>query len=181
VKRVSLSKAECPVARSLDVIGDWWTLLIVRDALDGVRRFGAFQKNLGIAKGMLAARLKEMVERGVMNVTPASDGTAYQEYVLTEKGRDLFAVVVALRQWGEEHLYAPGEAHSTLIVSATRQPVGRLELRARNGRPLRSDDTEVSKVEALAASGEATHVVVPHKRLAVKDRARLPVRMKKMR
>ena len=76
-----------------------WTLLIVRDAFDGVRRFGAFQKNLGIAKGVLTARLKEMVERGVMTVTPASDGTAYQEYVLTEKGRDLFAVVVALRQW----------------------------------------------------------------------------------
>jgi DNA-binding HxlR family transcriptional regulator len=169
VKRVSLSKAECPVARSLDVIGDWWTLLIVRDALDGVRRFGAFQKNLGIAKGMLAARLKEMVERGVMTVTAASDGTAYQEYVLTEKGRDLFAVVVALRQWGEDHLYASGEAHSTLIVSATRQPVGRLELRAKNGRPLCSDDTEVSKVEAYAVSGRAKQMPVPRKRRAAKD------------
>jgi DNA-binding HxlR family transcriptional regulator len=169
VKRVSLSKAECPVARSLDLIGDWWTLLIVRDALDGVRRFGAFQKNLGIAKGMLAARLKQMVERGVMNVTAASDGTAYQEYVLTEKGRDLFAVVVALRQWGEDHLYAPGEAHSTLVVSATRQPVGRLELRAKNGRPLCSDDTEVSKVEAHAVSGRTTQTIVARKRRAAKN------------
>jgi DNA-binding HxlR family transcriptional regulator len=169
VKRISLSKAECPVARSLDVIGDWWTLLIVRDALDGVRRFGAFQKNLGIAKGMLAARLKEMVERGVMTVTAASDGTAYQEYVLTAKGRDLFAVVVALRQWGEDHLYAPGEAHSTLIVSATRQPVGRLELRAKSGRPLYSHDTEVSKVEAYAVSGRAKQMPVPRKRSAAKD------------
>jgi DNA-binding HxlR family transcriptional regulator len=148
MKRVSLSKAECPVARSLDAIGDWWTLLIVRDAFDGVRRFGAFQKNLGIARGMLTARLKEMVERGVMTVTPASDGTAYQEYVLTEKGRDLFAVVVALRQWGEAHLYAPGEPHSTLVARATEQRVGRLQVRAANGRPLRWDDTEVRTLKA---------------------------------
>jgi DNA-binding HxlR family transcriptional regulator len=155
VKRVSLSKAECPVARSLDAIGDWWTLLIVRDAFDGVRRFGAFQKSLGIAKGMLTARLKEMIERGVMTVTPASDGTAYQEYVLTEKGRDLFAVVVALRQWGEAHLYAPGEPHSTLVARATRQRVGRLQVRAANGRPLRWDDTEVRTLEASPAVGVA--------------------------
>jgi hypothetical protein len=134
-----------------------------------VRRFGAFQKNLGIAKGMLAARLKQMVERGVMTVTAASDGTAYQEYVLTEKGRDLFAVVVALRQWGEDHLYAPGEAHSTLVVSATRQPVGRLELRAKNGRPLCSDDTEVSKVEVHAVSGRTTQTTVARKRRGAKD------------
>jgi DNA-binding HxlR family transcriptional regulator len=145
VKRVSMSGAECPVARSLDVIGDWWSLLIVRDAFDGVRRFGAFQKNLGIAKGMLAARLKELVERGVMAVTPASDGTAYQEYVLTEKGQALFPVIVALRQWGEEHLYRPAESHSILVDRTGKEPVGRLELRSRDGRLLRWDDTEVSK------------------------------------
>ena len=145
MKRVSLSKAECPVARSLDAIGDWWTLLIVRDAFDGVRRFGAFQKNLGIARGILTARLKEMVERGVMTVTPASDGTAYQEYVLTEKGRDLFAVVVALRHWGEAHLYARGEAHSVL-VDQTGQPVRELQLPSKAGRRLTWSDTRVKKV-----------------------------------
>jgi DNA-binding HxlR family transcriptional regulator len=164
LKRVSLSKAECPVARSLDTIGDWWTLLIVRDAFDGVRRFGAFQKNLGIAKGMLTARLKEMVERGVMTVIPASDGTAYQEYVLTEKGRDLFAVVVALRQWGEAHLFSPGEPHSTLVARASRQPVGRLEPRAANGRPLGWEDTEVRKAEGSPAAGAAKRTGVPRAR-----------------
>jgi DNA-binding HxlR family transcriptional regulator len=167
LKRVSLSHAECPVARSLDLIGDWWTLLIVRDAFDGVRRFGAFQKSLGIAKGMLTARLKELVERGVMAVTPASDGTAYQEYVLTEKGRDLFAVVVALRQWGEAHLYSPGEQHSTLIARSTKQRVGRLEVRAANGRPLRWDDTEVRK--ASPGTGVAKRTGVSRARRAVKQ------------
>lgn len=60
VKRVSMRNAECPVARALDVIGDWWSLLIIRDAFDGIRRFGGFQTNLGIAKGMLATRLRDL-------------------------------------------------------------------------------------------------------------------------
>ena len=58
MKRTGFAKAECPVARALDAIGDWWSLLIVRDAFDGLRRFGEFQKNLGIAKGMLTTRMK---------------------------------------------------------------------------------------------------------------------------
>lgn len=145
VKRVSLSDAECPVARSLDVIGDWWSLLIVRDAFDGVRRFSGFQKNLGIAKGILATRLKELVEHGVFTVAPASDGTAYQEYLLTEKGRALFPVIVALRQWGEDNLFARGERHSTLVDVVRKKPVGRLELHSQDGRLLGCNDTEVRK------------------------------------
>lgn len=87
VKRTRLPDAECPVARSLDAIGDWWSLLIVRDAFDGIRRFGEFQRNLGMAKNILSARLRTLVEHGVLEVIPASDGSAYQEYVLTDKGR----------------------------------------------------------------------------------------------
>lgn len=92
VKRTSLQDAECPVARSLDAIGDWWSLLIVRDAFDGIRRFGEFQRNLGMAKNILAARLRTLVEHGVLAVVPASDGSAYQEYVLTEKGLSLIHI-----------------------------------------------------------------------------------------
>ena len=65
VKRTSLSEADCPVARSLDIIGDWWSLLIVRDAIDGVRRFSEFQKGLGVSKGILAARLRDLVTHGI--------------------------------------------------------------------------------------------------------------------
>jgi len=95
----------CPVARSLDTIGEWWSLLIVRDALFGVRRFSDFQKSLGLAKNVLSARLKKLVASGVMEQVPASDGSAYREYALTEKGRDLLPVLVALRQWGESYLF----------------------------------------------------------------------------
>ena len=86
MKRTRLENSCCPIARSLDVIGDWWSLLIVRDALRGVRRFSEFQKNLGIAKNMLAGRLKMLVDEGILRLQPASDGSAWQEYVLTDKG-----------------------------------------------------------------------------------------------
>ena len=102
VKRTSFEKAECPIARSLDAIGDWWSLLIIRDALLGIRRFSEFQKSLGLAKNILTVRLRALVEHGILKTAPASDGSAYQEYVLTPKGRGVFPVLVALRQWSEE-------------------------------------------------------------------------------
>lgn len=146
VKRMSQWDRGCPVARALDVIGDWWSLLIIRDAFDGVRRFNEFQTGLGIAKGMLATRLRDLTERGILKTEPASDGSAYKEYVLTEKGRGLFLVIVALRQWGEVYLYGPDEPRSSLIEAETGAPVARLELRAKDGRPLGWKDTEVQKI-----------------------------------
>jgi DNA-binding HxlR family transcriptional regulator len=146
LKRTSLTQAECPVARSLDAIGDWWSLLIVRDAFDGISRFGEFRRSLGIAKGMLTARLRDLVDCGVLETAPASDGSAYQDYLLTEKGRALFPVVVALRQWGQDHLYVPGEQHSVLVDVATGSPVEKLELRSADGKALGWSDTRVRKV-----------------------------------
>jgi DNA-binding HxlR family transcriptional regulator len=147
MKRTGFAKADCPVARALDAIGDWWSLLIVRDAFDGLRRFGDFQRNLGIAKGMLTTRLRQLVEIGVLEQVDAADGSAYQDYVLTRKGRALFPVVVSLRQWGEANLYAKGEAHSVLLDQAG-QPVGQLVLPSKTGRPLAWSDTSVRKVAA---------------------------------
>lgn len=144
MKRTGFAEADCPVARALDAVGDIWSLMIVRDAFDGLRRFGDFQKNLGIAKGMLTARLHRLVELGVLELIPASDGSAYREYALTKRGRELFPVVVSLRQWGEANLYARGEVHSDL-VDETGQPVGKLVLPSRAGRPLAWSDTRVRK------------------------------------
>jgi DNA-binding HxlR family transcriptional regulator len=146
-RRVSFWDAGCPVARALDVIGDWWSLLIIRDAFDGVRRFGEFQAGLGIAKGVLATRLRDLVERGVLSMEPASDGSAYRDYVLTERGRSLFLVIVALRQWGEDHLYKVDESHSLLVDAAKSEPVAHLELRSNDGRVLHWSDTRVQRVD----------------------------------
>jgi len=111
-----------------------------------VRRFSEFQSGLGIAKGMLATRLRDLTERGILETAPASDGSAYKEYVLTEKGRGLFLVIVALRQWGEDHLYHPAEPKSSLLEAETGAPVARLELRAQDGRPLDWNHTLVEKI-----------------------------------
>ncbi|MEX5505292.1 helix-turn-helix domain-containing protein [Pseudomonas putida] len=134
------NNAQCPVARALEVLGDRWALMILRDAFDGLRRFSEFQKNLGLAKNILASRLKLLVESGLLTTQPASDGSAYKEYVLTEKGRSVFPVVVGLRQWGERYLFEAGEARSELFEAAKGQAIETLQVRALDGRVLEAED-----------------------------------------
>ncbi|WP_407574977.1 winged helix-turn-helix transcriptional regulator [Raoultella terrigena] len=138
----------CPVARSVDIIGDRWSLLIVRDAFDGMSRFSDFQRSLGMARNILSDRLQKLVAAGILRTQAASDGTAYQEYVLTEKGERLFPLVVALRQWGERYLFASGEPHSVLIDKRTLQAVPPMAPTAEDGAPLLPSATEVRKVRA---------------------------------
>jgi DNA-binding HxlR family transcriptional regulator len=141
VKRTRLEHAECPIARSLDAIGDWWSLLIIRDAMLGRRRFGEFQKSLGLAKNILTVRLRALVDRGILELAPASDGSAYREYVLTPKGRGIFPIIVALRQWSEEFDERPEEIATILVDRARGRPVKKLELHSRDGRLLGLNDT----------------------------------------
>ena len=148
VKRTCFEAAECPIARSLDVIGDGWSLLIIREAMSGARRFGEFQKKLGMAKNILAARLRALVGHGIFVLEAAADGSPYQDYMLTDKGRDLFPVLVALRQWSDDHLFAPGEEYTRLVDRKTGKRVKRLELRAQDGRLLRPQDTALVRTAA---------------------------------
>jgi DNA-binding HxlR family transcriptional regulator len=143
VKRTSFEKAECPIARSLDVLGDWWSLLIIRDAFLGIRRFGEFQKSIGLAKNILTVRLRALVDHGILKTAPASDGSAYQEYVLTPKGRGVFPVLVALRQWSEEFSCEDGGFKTLLVDRKRGRPVRKLEIRAEDGRLLADGDTEL--------------------------------------
>lgn len=143
VKRTSHQDSLCGVARPLDAIGDGWSLLIVRDAFDGLRRFGEFHKSLGVAKNILSARLRALVAHGILDLVPASDGSSHQEYVLTDKGRGLFPLLVAIRQWGEAFFFEPGEPHVSLVDRKTGLPVQKLELRSQSGRYLQSDDVVV--------------------------------------
>ena len=149
VKRTSLERAECPIARSLDAIGDWWSLLIIRDALLGRRRFGELQNSLGLAKNILAARLRMLVDQGILKMAPASDGSAYQEYVPTPKGRGVFPILVALRQWSEAFDDHPEGIATILVDRRNGRPVRKLELRSHDGRLLEAVDT-VLKPKAAA-------------------------------
>ena len=146
MRRKSFKDDLCPAARSLDSIGEWWSLLIVRNALFGMRRFSDFQEDLGLAKNILSARLKKLVARGIMEQVPASDGSAYREYALTQKGRELFPVVVALRQWGESHLFSRGEKRLQALDKRTGKPP-RLEVQNAKGEILTADDLELVTVK----------------------------------
>lgn len=137
----------CPVARSVDLIGDRWSLLIVRDAFDGMRRFGDFQRSLGVARNILSDRLRKLVEAGILETQAAAKGSAYQAYVLTPRGQSLFPLVLALRQWGETHLFAPGEAHSQLLDRRTGQPVPIMRVLDAQGAELLPEQSEVRKLE----------------------------------
>ncbi|WP_439367006.1 winged helix-turn-helix transcriptional regulator [Bradyrhizobium sp. DASA03005] len=141
VKRTSFAGDACPIARSLDALGDWWSLLIIREALFGVRRFGEFQNKLGMAKNILATRLRSLVDHGILETAPASDGSAYQEYVLTPKGRGTFPILVALRQWSEEFDDRPEEIATILVDREKGRPVKKLEMHAEDGRLLNPADT----------------------------------------
>jgi DNA-binding HxlR family transcriptional regulator len=143
MRRTSLNDADCPIARALDAVGDWWSLLIVRDAMFGLRRFGEFQKSLGMAKNILTARLRGLVAAGILDAVPAGDGSAYKDYVLTQKGRDLFTVLVALRQWGETHQFPDSACRVELLDRDQGKPVRPLELHAADGRLLSSADTVI--------------------------------------
>lgn len=138
----------CPVARAINVVGDRWSLLIVRDAFAGVTRFGDFVGSLGIARNILTSRLQDLEDAGVITTLPASDGSPYQDYVLTHAGRQLFTLVLALRQWGEDQLYEPGEAHSRLVEKSAGRLVPRLRVLGVSGQLLEPEDTVVRKLRS---------------------------------
>ncbi len=151
LKRKSLEKEVCPIARSLDQIGDWWTLLIIRNALHGAKRFGEFQKDLGVSKSMLAERLRRMVDDGLLEQHTDPSRSAYSEYYLTEKGRRLWMVLVAIRQWGEAHLFEDGEPMQVMQDRKDGAAIQRLAVIAADGRVLDQSDTEI---RIGAASGD---------------------------
>ena len=104
VRRKSFASMDCSVARSLEQVGEWWTLLVIRDAFLGVTRFDEFRSRLGIAPNVLSDRLETLVSTGVLRRDLYSTRPVRHDYRLTEKGRDLFGVLVALRQWGDRWL-----------------------------------------------------------------------------
>ena len=102
-ERTSFQDFACSTAQTLEVIGEWWTLLLVRDAFFGVRRFEDFQRRLGISRSVLTNRLNRLVEEGVLETRQYETRPPRLEYLLTKKGADLFPVLVALQQWGDRY------------------------------------------------------------------------------
>ncbi|WP_067685987.1 winged helix-turn-helix transcriptional regulator [Nocardia jejuensis] len=101
MRRVSFEDMNCSIAQCLEVVGEWWTLLIVRDALFGITRFDDFRSRLGIARNVLTQRLEHLVAQGIMEKVPYQDNPVRYDYTLTDKGRSLWTILVAMRQWGD--------------------------------------------------------------------------------
>ena len=115
MRRTSFAEMECSVARTLEVVGEWWTMLVIREAFSGVRRFDDFQGRLGIARNVLAARLQSLVDHGVLERRQYQDRPPRCEYRLTEKGLDLYPVLIAMLTWGDT--WTAGEAGPPLKLT----------------------------------------------------------------
>ena len=135
----------CSVAGTLELIGERWTMLVVREVMYGRRRFSEMQRVLGVARNVLAARLERMVEAGILERRPYSERPERHEYFLTERGLDLWPVIVSLMQWGDRHLPTPpggppvrilhrgecgGEIDEHRICTRCRQPLSVRDARA---------------------------------------------------
>lgn len=115
MKRTSFAAMPCSVARTLEVVGEWWSLLVLRDAFKGVRRFDDFQRSLGIARNILADRLAGLVEHGVLERRMYQERPERYEYRLTAKGLDLYPVIVGLLRWGDR--WAADEMGPPLVLT----------------------------------------------------------------
>lgn len=140
MEKTSFREMNCSVAQALELLGDWWTLLIVRDAFFGARRFADFQRSLGIAKNTLSDRLKHLVREGIIEKVDVGQTGPRYEYRLTDKGRDLHIVLTALRQWSDKWVYGPGNEPLLVRDKRTGQPVSELKVTDADGNPLELRD-----------------------------------------
>jgi len=129
----------CPIARSLERVGEWWSILIIRDALHGLTRFDEFQKSLNIAPNMLTRRLNALVDAGLLERRRYSERPPRYEYILTQRGRDFRPVLIAMAAWGNRH-FAPEGASVVLVNKKTRRRADPVLIDRKSGRPLNEDD-----------------------------------------
>jgi DNA-binding HxlR family transcriptional regulator len=154
-KRTDLSMAPCGIARSLQVVGDWWSLLIIRDAFHGHERFGHFQKSLGLAKNILSTRLKKLVDAQIFSIEADANSALSHRYVLTPKGESLYPILVALWQWGEENCFKRDELKFVMVDKVKGKPLVKMQPTSQDGRVLGPRDIRFLPRNA-AASPHAT-------------------------
>ena len=142
MERKSFAQMDCSVAQCLEVIGEWWSMLIVRDAFLGVTRFDEFHDRLGISRNILQQRLGSLVDAGVLVRVPYSEHPPRHDYRLTDKGRDLWPVLTAMRQWGDRyespsgpplhlvHKACGSASEATFVCSACGERIGPRDMEA---------------------------------------------------
>src|SRR5215217_3726249 len=159
MQRKSFDKMQCPIARSLERVGEWWSILILRDALHGLTRFDEFQKSLGIAPNMLTRRLNALVEAGLLARRRYSQRPPRDEYVLTARGRDFRPVLLALMAWGNRH-FAPEGASVLLLDARTGAVAEPIMVDRLTGRPITQADHVLAAGPAAPARTRQRYAAV---------------------
>ncbi|MFK8025879.1 MAG: winged helix-turn-helix transcriptional regulator [Ilumatobacter sp.] len=136
MRRTRFDDAPCPIARTTDLIGDWWTPLVMREAFSGARRFGDFAERLDIPRAVLAARLARLVDDGLLVRVEYQQSPVRHEYRLTDKGRDFWGVLAAMWRWGTDHLWDEGEPPIVLQHRKTGDVVRPVVVDEATGEPL---------------------------------------------
>jgi DNA-binding HxlR family transcriptional regulator len=148
MRRTRFDAAPCPIARATDLIGDWWTPVLLRNACFGQRRFDDFQKSLGVSRAILARRLDRLVTEGLMTKVPYSDRPPRFEYELTDKGRAFWDVLAAMWRWGSDWLWEGDGAPVMLVDRESRREVRPAVVDERTGERL-----DVRQLRAVAKPG----------------------------
>ncbi len=144
----------CSIADTLDLIGEGWTILILREAFFGSRRFEDFQKHLGIARNILTTRLQKLVDGGVLERKPIKEGAKRHEYRLTPMGRDLYPVLIALTQWGDRWLRSTRGAPVKFIERSTGEEIADVTICSKDGREIEARD--LAMIAGPGATDETT-------------------------
>ncbi len=118
MRRTRFDEALCPIARTTDLIGDWWTPLVLREACSGTRRFEVFQEHLGIPRASLAARLDRLVDEGMLRREAYQDNPPRHEYRLTRKGAEFYPVLAAMWRWGSDWLFDDDDPLQLELIDA---------------------------------------------------------------
>ena len=142
MQRKRFDTMNCPIARSLEHVGEWWSMLILRDAFAGLTRFDEFEQSLGIAPNMLSRRLSALVEAGMLEKRRYSERPPRDEYILTERGRDFRGVLLSLMAYGNRH-FAPEGAHVMLVDAVSGVPADPVLIDRHSGRHLAGPDFKV--------------------------------------
>lgn len=145
MQRKSWALAECPMARSVDILGDWGSLMILREAFGGTTRFDDFQKQLEISRNLLTARLKKLVACGILDRRPVAEDAKRHEYVLTAMGDDLLTTIIALRQWGDRWLFRPAPPPILMLDASDGSGLDQLTVRSSTGRELGRSDIRLRR------------------------------------
>jgi DNA-binding HxlR family transcriptional regulator len=159
--RHRFNQENCSIARALEVIGDWWTLLIVREAMLGTRRFADFAEELPIARNILTRRLGHLVRRGVLaRVNAGTHGTRY-EYELTAKGKDLVTIMTAMRQWGDRWVFGKGREPLLVLDRRTGRPIPPVRILDESGVPF-----SMRELEIVPGPGAKKRTIARYRKLA---------------